>query len=315
MMRHWIGAIGLMAIALVNAAALAGTTVTQDPGALCGGERFRVGTVPGGASPYIGLQVHGIAGQLLLDYGATRSSLSAPAFAAAEGTQITATLPLADQVRGDFVMRRYHLVSEPEGLQIGVIGTELLSRLSVQLTEQTAFIGAVPCQPDALLAHGLVAIDQNPFFGAGRAPSDLPNVPIVFLRLGTLRAFAQIDTGYDDQVYERSVDINEPLFEALHLSGVDLHQIADIGVATCEGHETRRVYTTGTKLIIETQAAQPILALERFHVIVKPANACGGIGAMAQPAAQLGASFLHDFATIVFDPLSQKVWIKGKPDN
>jgi hypothetical protein len=309
-----ISATLLLAFSLMGAPGIARPSPTQDAFSLCGGEHFKIETVPGGASPYIGLRVLGVTGQFLLDYGATRSSLSAPAFGATEGAEVTATVPLGDAIEGAFLMRRYNLVSEPEDHQIGVIGTDLLSHLSVELTEQTAFISARPCSADAMQAHGLVAIDQTPFFGADRAASGLPNVPIVFLRLGALHAFAQIDTGYDDKVFERSVDINERLFEDLLKSGADLRHVADIGVATCEGQETRRVYTMDTRLVVETQVAQPIAAISRFHLIVKPASGCGGIGAMSQPAAQLGASFLRDFVPIVFDPLARKVWIERRPD-
>ena len=304
----------LLFAALVVAAppALAGSAVIQDAIALCGGERFAVETVHGGAAPYIAMRVLGVSGQFLLDYGATKSSLSARAFGTDEGGQIQTTLPFAQPITGDFRLRHYNLDSEPEGRQIGVIGTELLSQVSVQLTHDAVFVSAQPCSPDVLRNHGLVAINQSLYFAADRGAFDLPNVPVVFLRFGELRAFAQIDTGYDDTVYAHSIDINEPLFESLVSSDAQLHHIADIGIATCEGHEIRRVYALASQsLIIETDQAVPIRSIENFHLIVKPTSGCGGIGSMQQPAAQLGASFLRDFATIIFDPFSRQVWMDG----
>jgi hypothetical protein len=309
----WQGrALLLVALVLIPAPALAGSTLLQDAVALCGGERFPVETVHGGASPYIALRVLGVSGQFLLDYGATRSSLSARAFGTQEGVQIQTTLPFAHPISGDFRLRHYNLASEPEGRQIGVIGTELLSQVSVQLTQDAVFVGAQACSPDVLRHHGFLPINQSRYFAADREAFDLPNVPVVFLRIGETHAFAQIDTGYDDTVYAHSIDINESLFENLVKAGAHLHHVADIGIATCEGHETRHVYTFAPRsLIIETDQAVPIRSIESFHLIVKPTSGCGGIGSMQQPAAQLGASFLRDFATIIFDPFSRQVWIDG----
>ena len=49
-------------------------------GALCGGRPYARVSVPNGASPYVELTADGVSGPFLLDYGATRSSLSASAF-------------------------------------------------------------------------------------------------------------------------------------------------------------------------------------------------------------------------------------------
>ena len=62
-------------------------------------------------------------------------------------------------------------------------------------------------------------------------------------------------------------------------------------------------------LIVETDQAQPIVRTQKFYLILKHANGCGGIGAMSEPAAQLGASFLRLFRAIVFDPKSKTVWL------
>lgn len=79
-----------------------------------------------------------------------------------------------------------------------------------------------------------------------------------------------------------------------------------------EGRENRHVYKVKDRsIVIETDQATPIVRVETFHLILKPANGCGGIGAMSVPAAQLGASFLRIFGTIVFDPQSGTVWLDG----
>jgi hypothetical protein len=307
--------IGLSISALaVLAFALAMKISSHDGGALCGGRRFEISTVPNGASPYIELSADGVEGHFLLDYGATRSSLSAARFTASDGAVRRAAISLPGFEKGDFDLSRYDLMLQPEKGQLGVIGADFLSQLSVQLTGRAAYLGPQPCRPEALRARGLVPIAESGFFSSdpSKIGRGLPNVPVVFLRLGEVRTWAQIDTGYDDIVYKRSVDINEALYERLIESGAKLQRGADLRVWTCEGPETRRVYTANDyPLAIETDEAKPIVETKLFHLIVKSANGCGGIGAMTEPAAQLGASFLQMFGTVVFDPKSGTVWLEG----
>ena len=212
------------------------------------------------------------------------------------------------------MLRAYDMPLAPSGGQLGVIGTDILSRLAVQLSKRAAFIDAAACQPDALRAKGLVPISQSGFFGADSTLnySHHPNVPVVFVSVGGVRAPAQIDTGYDDVVFTHSVDINQPLFDRLMESGAALDHVADINVATCQGAENRSVYRIADRpLAIETDKGAPIDRIDSFHLILKRANGCGGIAAMTTPAAQLGASFLEVFRTVVFDPAGGAVWLEG----
>ncbi len=287
----------------------------KDAGALCGGRRYQTIAAPGGASPYIELTADGVSGPFLLDTGATRSSLSAAAFDSTAGPVRKAAISLPDLKEHDFDLARYDdlPLQTPKG-QLGVIGTNILSRLVLQLSGSAAFLGPASCQPEALSARGLVPIAQNGFFSSDPAQikGGLPNVPVVFLRLGEARAWAQIDTGYDDVVYPHSVDINEALYDSLIKSGVKLERFADIVVWTCDGREKRPVYVVkGRPLVIENERGTSIVQTETFHLTVKPSNACGGIAAFDTPAAQLGASFLRLFGTTVFDPKSGTVWLEG----
>ena len=216
----------------------------KDSGALCGGRAYARSGVPFGASPYVELTADGIKGAFLLDYGATRSSLSAAVFPGPDGSVRRAAISLPSIENGDFHLARYDLLYQPGKGQLGVIGDDLLSRLTVQLTESTVFLGVEPCRPETLVARGLTPIVQNRFFSSdpSMTGAGLPNVPVVFLQLGEVRAFAQIDTGYEDAVYPRSVDINQALFDGLLRSGVKMNRIGEIDVWTCEGQERRPVY-------------------------------------------------------------------------
>jgi hypothetical protein len=74
------------------------------------------------------------------------------------------------------------------------------------------------------MARGFTPVAQNGFFSSdpSKAGARLPNVPVVFLRLGDVRVWAQIDTGYEDFVYSRSIDINQALFDRLVANGAKL---------------------------------------------------------------------------------------------
>jgi len=294
----------LLAVALI-AAINAGY---RDREALCGGIRYELDSVRNGLSPYVELTADGVPGDFLLDFGATTSSLSARVFATSTGPVKSVSLSLPSFHHGVFELKRYL----PVDRRRGVIGTDFLSLLSVQITKSAVYLGEQPCQPTTMRAHGFVPISQEHFFSSDPSAMDarLPNVPIVFLRLGATRVWAQIDTGYDDGIYPHSVDINQALYERLIQDGMRLRHISEITVSTCEGLETRPVYSLmDDSLIVETDQAQPIVRTQNFYLILKHANGCGGIGAMSEPAAQLGASFLGLFRAIVFDPKSKTVWL------
>ena len=282
--------------------------------ALCGGQRYEISRLRNGVTPYIALTAEGVPGQFLLDYGATRSSLSADTFAGTAGSDKAAAISLPSFEKGAFRLARYDQPVQTATRQLGVIGTDFLSLLTAQFSASSVYLGDHPCEAKALRARGLVPVSQSGFFSSDLSTikSGLANVPIVYLSLGGVRAWAQIDTGYADTVYPRSVDINEALYDRLAASGVRLERLRDLGVWTCEGREIRRVYAVrDSALRIENEQARPIVQTDSFTLIVKPANSCGGIATMGEPAAQLGASFLKLFGTIVFDPKSATVWLDG----
>jgi hypothetical protein len=306
--------LSIFAVAIL-ATAVGKNTGGRGNGALCGGHQYQRDSVPNGGPPYIRLSADGVFGQFLLDYGATGSSLSTNAFGGTDRLIRHADLSLPGVRDGSFTLRHFDNPLKPVGRQLGVVGTDILSLLTVQMTENTVFVGAQPCDSNALRARGLVPIAQRDFFSSDPSMIDgkHPNVPVVFLRLGEVRTWAQIDTGYDDVVYEHSIDINEALFQRLVTEGMTLDHLANINVSTCEGVESRHVYTVKDRsILIETDDSTPIMRIGTFYLILKPANGCGGIGAMSIPAAQLGASFLRTFRTIVFDPQLGTVWLEGR---
>ena len=285
-----------------------------DRGAFCGGRPYARISVPDGASPYVELTADGVTGPFLLDYGATRSSLSAAAFSGPDGSMRTAAMSLPGIEKADFHLARYYLLLQPRNGQLGVIGDDLLSQFTVHLTGNTAILSPETCRPEALLARGLTPVGQSGFFSSDPSTvgAGLPNVPVVFLRLGDIRVWAQIDTGYEDFVYSRSIDINQALFDRLMASGAKLDRANDIDIWTCDGREHRPVYRIKDRLLrIENEQGKRVAETENFHLIVKSPNSCGGIADMAEPAAQLGASFLALFGEVIFDPRNATVWLGG----
>ena len=232
--------------ALVAVALIAANSVgNRDREALCGDIRYERDSVRNGLSPYVELTADGVSGYFLLDFGATTSSLSARVFATSTEPVKSVILSLPGFHHGVFELKRYDLPRENVDSQLGVIGTDFLSLLSVQITESAVFLGEQPCQPTTMRAHGFVPISQEHFFSSDPSAMEArrPNVPIVFLRLGATRVWAQIDTGYDDGIYPHSVDINQALYERLIQDGMRLRHISEITVSTCEGRETRTVFS------------------------------------------------------------------------
>ena len=157
---------------------------TSEPS--CGGHRYNLTAISDDGSPYIELIADGISGPFLLDYGATTSSLSATTFAASHGAIVSLLIP--GYTRRSFELKRYVKHVQPAQGQIGVIGADLLSNLTVELNGNAAFLGERQCQPEQLRARRLIPIAQKGFFSS-RPSTDgkLPNVPIVFVRLGGIR--------------------------------------------------------------------------------------------------------------------------------
>jgi hypothetical protein len=308
------------AIADLALAALALTAVSHGANAadsstsLCGGQRYVLSTVPHGASPYIRLTAKGVSGQFLLDYGSTGSSLTAKVFASSHGLLGASDLSMPGFKGGRFALQGPSFSSLPPGRLLGMIGTDLLSQMSVQFTHGSVFLSNEVCPVDKLRALGFAPINQHGFFSSEKSAIDPShaNVPIVYVSIGDVRVFAQFDTGYDDLRYLHTIDINQSLFDRLIASGAELEQIDETRFETCRGSENRKVYRMNNRnAVIENERAEPIVAMRDVFLSLKQTNGCGGIAASSVPAAQLAASFLDSFGTIIFDGKLETVWLGG----
>jgi len=258
-----------------------------------------------GGTPHIEVEISGAPARAMLDYGATKSSLRAKT-PAELGLIVKASTSLPFAGESFFLTRRADAGTD------AILGTDLLAHLTITLEGTTATLSTSPADATHLKADGYIPLDQRGFFSPDRrrVANDRPNVPVAFVSIGGVKTWAQIDTGYDDDLFPHSLDINQALYNELVAQGVPLTREGFVTIRTCAGYESRPVYSSPQKLMITDQTGAPVTETARYSLIVKPANPCGGIGARLGPAAQLGASFLRLFGAIVFDPQAERVWIK-----
>jgi hypothetical protein len=299
------------------------SAVAADPlhdrgGARCPGERLDIKTISGGTSPYVELHAGRRTGSFLLDYGTTQSSLARDFVrrdASSASDSVVENFSLPTFASGQFLLSDYGRLDQPPGGQLGTVGTDFLSLLTADFSFRggrgDVILSAQSCDPNMLRARGMVPVRQRGFLSSDLKTVDsaMPNVPVLFLKIGGISTFAQIDTGYDDRAFPPSIDINDALYEKLVASGVALTSRGEASIATCRGIATNNVFATPTVISLQTDEGRNIRPLVGAVLIRKKANGCGGIADMRSPAAQLGMSIISGFGAIVIDPRAGIVWI------
>lgn len=304
------------------------TAPTSPPAAtsFCPGQRFPIRTPPLSSEPYIELTVGGRTGPFLVDYGATASSVE-EGLLANGNRPVTLAGPRLPGIpeQNQFNVYDRNVTQQGVGEQLGVIGTDILSKVVVEMRFENAndvhMVVSESCDTSGLGARGFWRFDQQGFFSASEAEQRLPNVPVLHIDFqkgwsgnaaGT-RTWAQIDPGYGDPVRPYSIDINEAYYVQLTAANLPLVEVDSIAVTDCsKATRTDRVYVMpGHLLRIEDTSGAAMLRHSSFYLVRKGevAAECGGISTMSQPAAQFGASFLRVFGRMIFDPARQSVWI------
>jgi hypothetical protein len=162
----------------------------------------------------------------------------------------------------------------------------------------------------------LSEVIDNPDATAGYV---VPNVPTVPITIAGTAALAQLDTGYEDRLSRRSLNVNEALFTLLTQQPGLLMRNPDhdLFVTTCVPGYSEKLeaymLTTGNTLefigeggaVVRTDPAEAVY-LKRTQAKTYP---CGGISTWTVPAAQVGASFFIDAQAIVMDPITSRVWV------
>jgi hypothetical protein len=215
--------------------------------------------------------------------------------------------------------------------QAGLIGTDLLRNHVITLDYANAVIHrAAPeqfCGEELLRRSSFLPLSSRGYFGQNPqtltcpvAPRPCPNIPTIQVRIGTVLAMAQVDTGYADSQSPPSMNINQALFQKLQANGVPLQAVPgpNLQLTTCvrgQFEEVKRYRLAGDSPVeLVGEAGQAVRSLSGVTLFVKNSpvavRVCGGIGTWSQPAAQLGASFVND-GTLVVDPIGQRLWFRG----
>lgn len=346
MRRGWAGLACLTGLAGLLAASPP-VALAASPAPACLGERQPL-TVAA-QMPYALVSVQGRNGYMVLDFGASVSTITPGNF---QGPVPPRPRDAAGQYDDFVFFGPWGVVSlreQPQPAvqalatadgaaairQAGVIGTDFLARHVYTLDYRGGHLWRAAagsfCGDAELQQAGFRAVSTRDYYGpepaalscprAGAAPRGCANIPTVPLRIGRVETVAQLDTGYDDSRQPGAVNINAALFSALQTAGVAMTPRPDIALtlSTCQPGVSERIEAwqlapgvpfglvgTDGRLLPRPGGRPVTLFVKRSP----PAAAvCGGIGTWAQPAAQLGASFVSGGALVV-DPFSARVWLR-----
>jgi len=220
--------------------------------------------------------------------------------------------------------------------QAGLIGTDLLSAHVITLDYANGLLRRATaegfCSDGELRRAGFLPLSSRDYYGSSgaalRCPAaprrgGCPNIPTIPLRIGSVGAVAQVDTGFADGLRPPSMNINRALLRRLKRAGMPLIREpgADLNLTSCVRGEVERVLAyrlaAGRAVELVGSDGNAVRRLPGVTLFLKdsPAaiQACGGIGTWSEPAAQLGASFVND-GTLVVDPFSQRLWFRGGPE-
>jgi hypothetical protein len=224
--------------------------------------------------------------------------------------------------------------------QAGILATDFLSKnpVSLDFTKKQIWRAdpAKFCTDAQLLGSGFRPLPTSGFYATdtsklrplsevlnnpdASAGYVVPNVPTVPITVAGTSALAQLDTGYEDRLSRRSLNINDALFAILSQQGMlTRDSTKDLFVTTCvAGHsEKLQAYTIppGQTLsfvgqggaVVRTESVEAVY-LKKSAAITFP---CGGISTWTVPAAQVGASFFIDAQALIMDPATSRVWVPG----
>ena len=286
-------------------------------GAVCPGIPLPLDTSIG-ATPLAWMTIGGRTGHVLLDMGATGSAVDAGTLGRPPGGGERAlSFSLPSPATGSFRPEDMRAYRAPPGGQRARIGTDILSRRMIEFHYETAspfvIAGLGACDPASLRDRGFVAVGRPGFYGApaGMRRRDMPDVPVIGLRLGPVVLPAQVDTGFADAVSPGLVQVNAAAIQALRARGVALREVAGASTIGCAGAGVnRRWHVETAALTVVTAGGEAAGTWPPPTLEEKTGTACGGIATFAEPFAQIGASWLIRWRTSVFDGPGGEVWIR-----
>jgi hypothetical protein len=225
--------------------------------------------------------------------------------------------------------------------QVGIIGTSLLAHAVYALDYQQKLLFKssirTACTASELKNAGFLPISMKGYFSNSALDQDfqyeqvspskpnlkhahVPNVPTIRVKIAGVVAVAQIDSGFNDSIHPYSVNINAAVLKLVNEKEVRLVPALDIKpskLLTCVPgvFETTTAYRLKEGTTFEWVDLLDVGINVYHHPLfflkngTKDTDPCGGIGTWEIPAAQIGASFLKDLGTMVFNPFSQTLWI------
>jgi hypothetical protein len=278
-------------------------------------------------APFVSIRLGARQGNFLVDTGATASSVDARAFGLAPGSNATiegSSFPTV--TGGTFAVLDWSHVLGPPGGVSGVIGTDFLSLRVVEfhydVREPFLAVSAAHCAAGHFEAAGFTAVSQEGYYSADprRLSVGSPNIPVMFIRIGTVIAPAQIDSGFNELGSVRGVvQINEALLRDLQNAGVamSLDPAVALSVTDCHGRrfapQIWRVQES--PLQMTTREGETLFAYEPPLLEVKSTSTdCGGIATSPSAMGQIGAVYLERWGSLVLDPFNEQVWVKKAGD-
>lgn len=306
----------LFAVVLLLASSMATNTAARAGTSICGGTRMPIDTSVSG-KPFANLTLGGNNGNFLIDTGATHSQVDMQRYGRPEGSKISLTgfsLPLVQG--GMFTAADLRSFAAPHGGELGTVGTDFLSLLSIEFhyeqSQPFAALSRRACDRTTLRRAGFVEVGLPGYYEAdlSRLKRGMPNVPVISLRIGQVTFPTQVDTGFGDTP-QGVVQVNAALMKALRAAGMLAHSLpADVATVGCSGTYTyERWQIEHEKLSIITPGGNIVASYPRPLLEVKANASCGGISAFDEPFAQIGASWLSRWGKSVFDGLNSAVWI------
>lgn len=280
-------------------------------------------------APYVYMRFGEHAGAFLIDTGTEHSEVDKALYGLAANARTAiagSSFPTISGGRSIWAADLSH-ISAPTPLA-GIIGTDYLGTRTFEFHYEATYpyvvVSQVACPANLLRARGFGAIDQTGYFGNAEKAHLSTNMPVVYLRLGSVSARAWIDTGFKEFNTDPPpgvVEVDDVLLDRLRKAGVAMHPDGSFNSTVCDGQkfkedllqvETERMRLTdasGTTVFWE--GPPPVLDLVKTHKC-KTSDAVSGFGDLDEPLAMIGAIYLKWWGVTIFDPLNHAVWIKPK---
>jgi len=250
----------------------------------------------------------------------------------APGATITLTgssLPTLESGSFNAVDRSWETPFAPPGGVAGTIGTDILSSRIAEFHYESSspylVLSTQRCSPRVFEDAGFVSIAQ-PGFGASTpwlawlmslftTPTDIvrrANLPIIYARIGSVRAPFWLDTGWGlGATRHMAFPVNEAILNRLHSASVAMQRAGTSVNSDCQNRrDGDAVWKIDDEpIVFTTEDGAVLFAYGPPDLEIRGRSSCGTIGNWCEPIGTLGALFLPRLGTVVFDGPNRRVWI------